>query len=200
MSEMNALREVLKTIPPGPLNYNSAVVGALVAAWDSISDSDVQSTSREKMYRLEQIDWSPPILTFILERHGGTVNGSTRAALHRWTVDVSKAEAMCDPHYSYRQACATDRRLDTMVWAKKIAFRIIRHKNSRWLKWSVDRLTVRVVLRTFISAYNKQTLGNRYARFRRDLETIIEPKGWVQAIGRQLGTYTKHPQPLDEAS
>jgi hypothetical protein len=199
MSEMNALREVLKTIPPGPLNYNSAVVGALVAAWDSISDSDVQSTHREKLYRLEQLHWSPPILTFILERHGGTVNGSSRAALHRWSIDVSNAVATCDPN-SYRQIYATDRRLNTMILAKKIAFRIIRQKNSRWLKWSADRLTVRVLLRKFISAYNKQTLGNRYARFRHDLVTILETKGWAQAVGRQLGTYTKHPQPLEETS
>ncbi len=36
----------------------------------------------------EDLRWSLPYYTFSLERHGATVNGSSRAEVHHWSVNV----------------------------------------------------------------------------------------------------------------
>ena len=46
--------------------------------------------------RMENVEWHPPILTFLIERHGGTVLGSARAELQRWTVDLDRRTATCE--------------------------------------------------------------------------------------------------------
>lgn len=43
--------------------------------------------------RMEQVRWEPPVLSFIVERHGETVNGSTRAELQHWEVAVENRTA-----------------------------------------------------------------------------------------------------------
>jgi hypothetical protein len=45
------------------------------------------------LYRAEDVAWTPPFLTFTLERHGGTVNGSSRAELHHWEVNIETGVA-----------------------------------------------------------------------------------------------------------
>jgi hypothetical protein len=48
----------------------------------------------EKLYgRMESVLWEPPLLTFVIERHGSTIRGSTRAELQHWTVDVNQGTA-----------------------------------------------------------------------------------------------------------
>ena len=48
-----------------------------------------------KLNRMEKAEWQPPILSFVVERHGGTALGSTRADLQHWTVNVETKEANC---------------------------------------------------------------------------------------------------------
>lgn len=52
-----------------------------------------ESTTHDKLHRAEMIYWDPPNVCFTLERHGGTVNGSTRAFLHHWQVNVEAKQA-----------------------------------------------------------------------------------------------------------
>src|SRR5579862_4489195 len=40
--------------------------------------------------RAHGFNWNSPILTFEIERHGGTANGSTRAERQMWAIDVEK--------------------------------------------------------------------------------------------------------------
>jgi hypothetical protein len=42
---------------------------------------------------MEAVAWNPPVLTFRIERHGGTVLGSTRAELQHWHVDLERKTA-----------------------------------------------------------------------------------------------------------
>ena len=43
--------------------------------------------------RMDDVVWNPPILRFVIERHGGTVCGSTRAELQHWEVDLNNRSA-----------------------------------------------------------------------------------------------------------
>jgi hypothetical protein len=37
-------------------------------------------TGQKLLGRMEEVVWEPPILSFTVERHGGTVQGSSRAS------------------------------------------------------------------------------------------------------------------------
>lgn len=43
--------------------------------------------------RMESVTWTPPILTFRIERHSGTVNGSVYAEMQCWDVDCEQMSA-----------------------------------------------------------------------------------------------------------
>ncbi len=44
----------------------------------SIRAFDPQFMAAHKLERIEQPEWSPPFLRFLIERHGGTVHGPSR--------------------------------------------------------------------------------------------------------------------------
>src|SRR5262249_29182080 len=100
-----SLRAFLATQPPGTLLPGSAekVVGILEACWIDLEGSGEESMHAGKLARAEDLIWHPPILSFVIERHGGTVLGSTRAELHRWEIDVDRGSATCDPQAGRRQ-------------------------------------------------------------------------------------------------
>ena len=81
-----------KSRPPGPIESASEVESLLAEEWNSLlCNSDDHKTFSEKLYgRMEKVKWDPSFLRFVLERHGGTVNGSTRADLHYWVVNVDE--------------------------------------------------------------------------------------------------------------
>jgi hypothetical protein len=58
------------------------LVNLLAAAWDDLSIARGSGMEPDKLYdRMEKVHWEPPLLLFVIERHGGTVQGSTRAEL-----------------------------------------------------------------------------------------------------------------------
>jgi hypothetical protein len=56
-----------------------------------------------KIERIEEATWEDPIFTFVIERHGRTVHGSSRAELQRWTVDLDAGTATTAASHSHRQ-------------------------------------------------------------------------------------------------
>lgn len=84
---MEALQELLAALPPGPIPEDIKLDKALAACWDGFRGSDDGGMKDDKLLgRMENVQWQPPILTFTIERHGGTVNGSTRAELQHWEI------------------------------------------------------------------------------------------------------------------
>ncbi|HQV23643.1 MAG TPA: hypothetical protein PLJ88_11185, partial [Agitococcus sp.] len=81
--------EYVSSLPTGSVEKNKTLIGFLELIWDSLSGSSNQNTTANKLDRIENIFWSPPLLEFILERHGPTVNGSSRANLHYWRVNIN---------------------------------------------------------------------------------------------------------------
>jgi hypothetical protein len=82
-------------VPPGPITaHPETVIRLLTEAWGHLSGST--DTSMEAYARdggPADLEWNPPILSFTIERHGGTVLGSTRAEKQRWSVDVVQRAA-----------------------------------------------------------------------------------------------------------
>ena len=78
-----------------------------------------------------------PCLSFPIERHGQTVNGSTRATVYHWLVDLQALTAS-PVGEKRRQLCATDKRLDVKPIAKSLAEAIVSGRPDDRLKVMKD--------------------------------------------------------------
>src|SRR4051812_8749544 len=96
MSEnVNSLRAHLATVQRA-ITDTTALECLLAACWPELGGDHGGMEGCKLLGRMEDVVWNPPQLTFSVERHGGTVQGSTRAELQRWTVDVERGTASCE--------------------------------------------------------------------------------------------------------
>jgi hypothetical protein len=184
-----ALRDFLRRLPAGPIADPRDLVSHLVPCWEQFHGSSSEGTEAYKLSRIEDVMWDPPCLSFTIERHGGTVMGS-RAALHKWTVDIDGQKASCEPSFSYRQIRKRQPPLLVEPLADDVAQKIISGAAAPELSWKSDSL-VRVLIQTVIPAgpgVPQQTLRGRRKRFRTALEVQLQQGGW-EAVGPN--TYAK---------
>jgi hypothetical protein len=83
----------------------------------------------QKLWRIEQLSWNPPTFEFSIERHGQTVNGSSRATVYRWSVDLEKGTAHVIDE-KRRQLYQMDKRLAVKPIAESLADAIIGGKED----------------------------------------------------------------------
>jgi hypothetical protein len=186
----SGLRAHLQSIPSGPLDEAVAdvVLQLLSAVWDDLQGSDQQGMRSDKLWRYESMEWDPPDLSFSLERHGGTVLGSTRAEVHRWSVDVNTWVATCGT-IGYRQVSERDKALDVKPLVQEIVQAISANTEDPRLKWAKDG-TVCVRIGSVISGNFKQTVQGRRRRFRQLLDPALEAIGWTKV---RVNCYRKNP-------
>jgi len=89
---------------------------------------------RKLLGRMESVCWEPPILTFIIERHGGTVCGSTRAELQHWEVDLDRMTATI-VKTGQRQIAPMARPVSVTPLAQEVAEAIIQGQSDQRLRW-----------------------------------------------------------------
>jgi hypothetical protein len=92
------LNNLLSDVPAGtvPTSISDELFKLVVASWHEFSGSAETTMEAWKISRDEgpnAINWSPPCLSFIIERHGGTVLGSTRAERQQWTLNLERRTA-----------------------------------------------------------------------------------------------------------
>jgi hypothetical protein len=185
IDSIGILRTFLKDLPSGEtklLNKNDRanLKQLLENCWESLKGSDDQKTNATKIYRAENIFWNSPILSFVLERHGGTVNGSSRAFLHYWEVDVEQGTANIVKE-GWRQLSPTSSRLDTNRLAKEVADIILQGGDDLTLDWSSGRDYVVINIGKIIPDEGVSgTTQNRRKRFNKHLEAIMVDHGWVR--------------------
>jgi hypothetical protein len=126
--------------------------------------------------RTEGLEWKPPMLTFNIERHGGFVNGSTRAEVQKWEVDLDHETASLKGN-GRRQIIPMDRRMDVTAIAAEIATIINEQREDRRMKWLAAN-RVRILTGEVIPATNRQTTTSRRKRFALELERLLLPLGW----------------------
>jgi hypothetical protein len=97
-----AITDFLATIPSGPVPDPADLERLLAVCWHEFRGGDGGMTGQKLVGRMEEVVWEPPILTFKIERHGGTVLGSSRAALQHWEVNLRQRTAIIVKH-SHRQ-------------------------------------------------------------------------------------------------
>lgn len=130
---------------------------------------------------MKEASWNPPILSFKIERHGGMAQGSSRAEIQRWEVDLDTKSAT-QYHIGNRQKNPSQKALDVKPLAKKVVGLILKQRENSRLKWNADQDEVLVRIGKIIpdGSTFKQALVGRRKRFRNEVERLLEGSGWCK--------------------
>jgi len=151
----------------------------LVDAWDQFSGSDGQKTCASKIWRAEDIVWADPILSFKIERHPGTTNGSTRAVMHVWSVNIDTGKAAIVQSLR-RQLYPMDKPLKVKPLAAETCKKIVAKETHETLKW-IDDFNVMIQIGKIIPETCAETTAARRKRYRAALDKEMTAAGWKAA-------------------
>jgi hypothetical protein len=181
---MRELYELLTVTPPGPIPDPGDLERLLAACWHEFQGEGGGMTGHKLLGRMEEVTWAPPILSFTLERHGGTVQGSSRATLQEWRLDLDGKTACCE-ELRFRQVRPRQPRLDVGALAEEVAGLILRQQEDELLWWYEDG-RVRVLIGKVLpdGSAVAQTLAGRRKRFRAALRERLAVEGW-----REVGVH-----------
>lgn len=177
------LRSYLKGVNAGdiPPVHQAQVIGYLTQVWEDLPGSDEQSTTSWKLSRAEHLRWEHPNLYLTLERHGRTVNGSSRAELHQWIVNVESGVAVLSKR-GIRQLRPMAKRFDAKAASKEIAALILNRREDSRLNW-LKETRVQVILSKVAPSANLQTQTGRNKRLRQALTEELSASGWSPLSG-----------------
>lgn len=110
----------------------------LASCWDRFEGSrEGGMEGRKLLGRMENIQWHPPILSFRIERHGGTASGSTKGELQHWQVDLDQKTASLVKS-GHRQLKPMAKRISIQTIADEIVGQILAGTADGRLKWLED--------------------------------------------------------------
>jgi len=180
LDPMSVLRTFLDAQGAGPVADGEGLIARLVPVWPDLEGADDQAMEPRKLRRMENPEWRPPVLTFAVERHGGTVLGSARADRQTWTVNLDSATALpaTSGYRQLRQRAAPLRVEPLVAEVVRLVGNSLDHK---WLKWSADHETVSIAVGQIIPAGGpKQTLDSQRRRFGAKLQSAMAEAGWAK--------------------
>jgi hypothetical protein len=185
---ISELRSFLEGQPRGPVADSCRLAQLLVASWPDLAGSGETKMRADKLWRIEDPQWNPPILTFSIERHGQTVCGSSRASVHIWCVNLeSGTGSICGE--KRRQLTPMARRLDVKPLAQAVADAIRNEREDESFRLMSDG-RIKINIGSIIPETDAQTTIARRRRFRDALSALLEPHGWKQVrpnLYRRLG-------------
>lgn len=187
------LRTHLNGLTPGPIKHSPRLIALVQAAWDTLPGSSAESTTSDKLGRMEEVSWDPPTLSFTLERHGGTVNGSTRADLHYWSIDTQSGTAEITGR-SYRQLAKRAAPMNVKPLAEEVLDILQRGLDHDWVDWLDDDRTRAFlhIKKVVPDAGFKKTVEGRRRRFNRYMKKRLPQVGWDRnGHGAKYHTYER---------
>ena len=128
------------------------------------------------------------MLKFKIERHGGTVNGSTRAEIQHWEVDLhdKAASIMATSHRQLYSMADRITKKDIAGLVDEIVTLVVTHAEDDRLHWKKDGSVHVIVSKIFPDSSGfKQTIQSRRKRFRTALTEALNEKGW-NSIGSNV--------------
>lgn len=177
---MERLRQFLQKIPPGtiPAERQPDLWSVLYDVWDKIEGGAKGKMTKDKIYRAKTMEWSPPILSFVVGRHGAFVNGSSKEEFVGWNVDVSTGKAVSYDN-GYRQLRPKDRILDVKVLVANIVTALSSGQDHGAITRKSDAEIALHVGVIIPDVWPKQTVAGRRKRFRTELVKMMAIHGWI---------------------
>jgi hypothetical protein len=152
----------------------------LAECWKELKGNGLGGMTADKLRRVETFAWAPPLLTFTIERHGAYVNGSTRASVQHWQVNVEQGTAELTGE-KRRQLDPMDKRLNVRPIAEALADAIERGEYDG--RFHVSKTgNVRLNIGKLIPHTNNQTTSSRRKRLRAALTQTLTERGWKGPI------------------
>jgi hypothetical protein len=178
------LNSLPSDVPAGaiPASIRDELLQLVVASWHEFSGSDETSMGAWKISRDEgpkEIIWSPPSLSFAIERHGGTALGSTRAESQQWTLNLERRTAD-----RFRQLAPSAPKVNVKLLADDVCNAVQAGPNSASrlvsdgiVVWESDN-ELTVDHGEIVGGDFRQTREGRRKRFRAKLKMKMELIGW----------------------
>jgi hypothetical protein len=189
---MDELTNYLQTLDSGPVELSAHLERLLAKVWYDLGGDQEGMAGHKLIGRMEQVVWNPPLLTFLIERHGRTVMGSTRAELQRWTVDLHHQTASCEST-GHRQLSPMAKRVDVRPIADEVADKIVSGEaDDRVHRLGDGRVRIEIGKVFPKRSGFKQTVQRRRRRLRETLIERLRPNGWVH-LGRSMFSRTGLP-------
>jgi hypothetical protein len=192
---LSSVRSLLKNASPGPIEdqLTDKIMLLLAGCWDELEGANETGMKAWKLDRAEDVAWNPPVLSFTIERHGATVLGSSRAELHRWSVNLEEGTADCVQR-SYRQISPRAPRLDVRPIAERVCETVQLGPGSDCdlvkngvIDWKADDLVSVKQGMLIPGGGYQQTVAGRRRRFRKQLEERMRSIGWrLETVQRSM--------------
>lgn len=138
-----------------------AGLGPFEGGLPCLAGDDGGMTGMKLLGRMENAVWLPPRIVFLIERHGATVMGSSRAEVQECTVDLEQRTKMVET-VGHRQVRPMQSRLDVQPVAEEIAAASLGGRPDDRLKWD-GKDHVRLLIGEVLPAGSavKETLAGR---------------------------------------
>jgi len=169
------LQKAFQSIKDGPVG-DQDIEQLLKQAWDSMDGITETKLLAWKLNRMESLEKRDGMLYFDIERHGGTVNGSTRGIVYTWEVDVVHGTASIIRERN-RQLYNADKRLDVTPIAQELAQRILDKQDHQYLRWNAEKTSCTILVGAAIPMTNRQTTSGRRERLRAAINGLLRPEG-----------------------
>jgi hypothetical protein len=172
------LRAHLATVQPGDLADTADLECLLAASWDEFTGDDGGMAGYKLLGRIEDVTWQPPKLTFTIQRHGGTVMGSTRAELQYWEVNLEKKTAVI-VKCGHRQLMPMAERIDIKPLVKSILAALRSGSGNELVEKHEDgTFSLNTTLIFPKGSAVKITLEGRRKRLREAVASVLVKEGW----------------------
>lgn len=198
MTGLEKLAAQLQDLSAGPVSGSAKmdITRLLSDCWNEFGGAADSRMAYWKIIRDEgpqRMMWSPPRLSFTIERHGGIVQGSTRAEKQEWVLDIEKKTARQEI-IGFRQVYPRARVLNVNAIADDVCKAVLGGPgvesplaSQGVLFWTADSEIVLKHAKLIPNDGFQQTIAGRRKRFRTDLESKMDALGWeLIATGRSL--------------
>jgi len=175
---MDDLQQYLAILQPGEVSETRVLEGLLALSWNEFDGDDEGMAGHKLRGRMEKVEWHPPFLSFVIERHGRRCCGSTRADLQRWTLNMDTRTARVQAA-GHRQLLPMTPRVSIKGLAQELAQRIAKGDEDERMLYR-DDWTVAVLVGKIYPAGSgyKQTVESRRRRLHEALVEALAGSGW----------------------
>jgi hypothetical protein len=177
------LKNYLLRLQPGPITDTGQLEQLLADCWDQFTGDDGGMLPHKLFHRMEAVAWHPPLLSFQIDRHGGTVLGSTRAEMQHWEINIDQQTAVIVKH-GHRQLKPMAQRIELKPLVEQVLAAIRSGSENELVSKEDDGTIFLNTTRIFPSGSAvRMTLEGRRKRFREAVARELLKEGW-QRLGK----------------